>query len=288
MIGMHMGVWALFIIGFAVIYVGAIRFVSANGGLFFAHLVGYWNGGWFSYIALPLILGFGVTGLTWEANITAYLTIQGNVGRTLWAGVMASILLLCFYKMGKLTKTKERSVLIAATIGLVLAAILFLPFSALLQNYAAVPSGTNFWMANNFNNLWQNMKSELVPFDAYMNVASMVGSEVYQSPEYSIIAAVIGFVIMVVFSLLRQRYSWFIVTTTGVMLGTMFGSELWLPMLLAIVFKYLTLRVGGTRRYDSVGKPMAVGLLAGTTFIFVIQTLIWYANRMAVGAAYPA
>jgi hypothetical protein len=289
MIGVNMGVWTLFLILSAIVSIGLIRVVSANGGMFMLPWRMYWDTGWYSWIGLPLILAFGVTALNWETLATAWLTLNGDICRMLWGAVTAAILTMAFYKTGKLTKTKERSIFVAAIIGLSLAALLSLPLSAMFQEYMACTIAWPYWTGAKLNNDWFGMKNNMPnPFMWFMNYAGMGGAALYQSPEYSILTMALGFIVMLVFALLRQRFSWMVVTTTGIFLGTMWGSELWLPMILAIALKYITLRVGGTGRYDSVGKPLAIGLLGGTGVHFVISTIIWYANRLPVGASYPA
>jgi hypothetical protein len=216
------------------------------------------------------------------------MTVNADIARTMWGAVAAAVLTLTFFKMGKLTKTKERTVLVASLIGLAVGAILVLPFSIMHQEAMANTRAWMYWLGSQVNSHWQQMKTQTIAFEHFMGANNITGVELYQSPEYTVLAMALGFVIMLVFALLRTRFSWFIVTGTGVMLGTMFGAQLWLPIILALVSKYLTLRVGGTRRYDSAGKPMAVGLLAGTGFIFAIQYMIMYFNRVAVGGSYPA
>jgi hypothetical protein len=284
--GVHVGAWILFLIVCGVLATGLIRVVSANGGWLFNSWKTMWDASWFSYIGLPILFMFGVTAADGTTLKSWYMMVEGDICRVLWGAVIAANLLLAFYKFGKLTKTKEKNVLIGGTIGLVISAIFVIVFCAMLQEYMASTMSWTLGVSGNYwSGFWTRLKTE--GFSTFFETGKG-GAELVQAPEYWLAAVVIGFIIIAVFSLLRQRYSWFIVSATGVFTGAMFGSLIWLPMLLAIILKYLTLRLGGIQKYEDAGKPMAVGTLAGTAFIFVIQTLIWYLNRIAVGAAYPA
>ncbi|MHA2068832.1 MAG: DUF6785 family protein, partial [Candidatus Thorarchaeota archaeon] len=278
MIGVHMGMWIVFLIGASIVSIGMIRVVSANGGFWFLPWRHGWASPWTAYIGLPVILIFGGLTLDWTGLITATLLLAGDYSRVLYGALIAAIMSLTFFKMGKLTKTKERNVLVASLIGLSLVAVLLLPLNALLQSYAPVGGG-NFYGGQTLKNYWNAMKDNAAnPLDAFTGWTQMGGAQLWQFPEYAVIAMAIGFIIVLAVTVLQQNFSWFIVSATGIFTGTMFGSQLWLPMLLAIIFKYLTVRVGGTKKYDSIGKPVAVGLVAGTAFVFVIQMLIWYVN----------
>jgi hypothetical protein len=213
--------------------------------------------------------------------MAAWLMLAGDYSRVLFGAIVAAACSLTFFKMGKLTKTKERTILVSTLIGLSLVAVLLLPFSAMLQEYR-VTGAARFYAGQTAKGYWNIMKDNAAnPLEGFMSQTQFGGGQLYQFPEYGVLAMAIGIIIVFGITLLQQRFSWFIISATGIFLGTMFGSQLWLPMIVAIIFKFVTLRVGGTRRYDSAGKPMAVGLLAGTAFVFVFQALVWYVNVMA-------
>jgi hypothetical protein len=290
MIGINAGAWALFIIIYGVLSIALMRVVCANGGHFFLSWKTYWDGAWYSYIGLAVVIAFGLApGKNWETLISAYMMIEGDISRVLWGGLISAVLLLALYKMGKLTKVKEKTVLVGTTIGLCISAIMVLVFSAMLQSALAVDlSWSQGWGGLHIDQIWGGMRDAELGLDGFTSRAGMVGNEVIQAPEYFAIAVVIGFAIIAVFSLLQQRYTWFVISVTGVFTGAMWGSELWLPMIVAIVAKYLTLRIGGTQKYEDTGKPLAVGFLAGAAIAYALMATTSFFNRVAVGADYPA
>jgi hypothetical protein len=196
---------------------------------------------------------------------------------------MSAVLLLAFYRVGKLTGTKK-GVLVGGAIGLILVSIFMVVFNAMQQQY--MKSGIVWTLGYStilLNSIWDRWKT--AGFESGILYNGMTGTDLHSAPEYFIGAAILGFVVLAAFSLLQRRFSWFTVSTTGVFTGAMFGSLLWLPMLVAAILKYLTLRTAGTKTYEDVGKPMAVGTLAGAGFVFIVQMLILYFGRLAIGAS---
>jgi hypothetical protein len=77
---------------------------------------------------------------------------------------------------------------------------------------------------------------------------------------------IIGMIIVGGLYYLHSRFVWFPFEPVGWILGTSYMSMLWgiwFPFLLAWVLKTLTLRVGGTKVYESIGIPVAAGFLTG-------------------------
>jgi hypothetical protein len=82
-----------------------------------------------------------------------------------------------------------------------------------------------------------------------------------------------GFLIVAAIEFLHSRFVWFpfnaigFIMGTGIM-GTFYGY--WGPFLIAWVLKTITLRIGGSKLYESVGVPIAGGFIAGYMVALII------------------
>ncbi|MFB0504067.1 MAG: DUF6785 family protein [Candidatus Bathyarchaeia archaeon] len=77
---------------------------------------------------------------------------------------------------------------------------------------------------------------------------------------------ILGVVLMGATMYLRAVFPWFPFNPVGFLLlqtGTLGWLGIAIPALVAWVLKNLTIRVGGTRAYDEIGKPLAIGILLG-------------------------
>lgn len=86
----------------------------------------------------------------------------------------------------------------------------------------------------------------------------------------------IGIVIMGLVYFLHSRFLWFWPDPAGVILG--FSNYIdervtFLPILIAFVIKYIIFKVGGTKLYEDVGVPCAIGFLSGYTVVAMINNI---------------
>jgi hypothetical protein len=104
----------------------------------------------------------------------------------------------------------------------------------------------------------------------------------YWSP--GITAAVIGFIAIMALFILRARWPGMRIHPVGVFISFMFPGAL-LALIIVIVLKHLTVRIGGADAYENIGKPFAVGSLVGFGLMLaIIQTVHFFAVwRSAIG-----
>jgi hypothetical protein len=105
--------------------------------------------------------------------------------------------------------------------------------------------------------------------------------EYYNSTPDSSLAwwpqAIAGAIIPMALYYLHARFIWFPLEPIGFMLGISWVAllfELWQPALMAWVIKTLTLRIGGSKAYESLGRPIAAGFIIGYSIIAVIGAII--------------
>jgi hypothetical protein len=72
----------------------------------------------------------------------------------------------------------------------------------------------------------------------------------------------IGFITLSAIYVLRSRLSWFRVGPAGFYISAIFPGILQ-PVVIALLLKQLTVKVGGARAYQNKGKPTAVGAIVG-------------------------
>lgn len=89
-----------------------------------------------------------------------------------------------------------------------------------------------------------------------------------------------GVVVGVVLTLMRDRWSWVRISVAGLALGIFFGEQIWAATIIALIAKFLTLRVGGAKLYEEKGMPIALGFFFGymaAVFILLLCMVpIWY------------
>lgn len=151
-------------------------------------------------------------------------------------------------KMAKLTGTSVRNTFLVTA----------------LANIIAVPVlfGTHVWLAN----IWGS-KAGWVVTSSWDPAANCI-SYVYSLPSnynYALYGT-IGFISVTALSILHASYTWFPFEPIGFLIATNFGglwNALWSVYLAAWIVKTITLRVGGSKLYESVLMPSVGGFAAG-------------------------
>lgn len=90
---------------------------------------------------------------------------------------------------------------------------------------------------------------------------------------------VIGIILMGVVYYMHSRYLWFWIDPAGLIIGfsNYFDERItFLPVLIAWVIKYIIFKIGGTKLYEEVGVPCALGFISGYAVMAMIN------NAMAV------
>lgn len=89
--------------------------------------------------------------------------------------------------------------------------------------------------------------------------------------------ALAGAIAAFVLYYLHSRFIWFPFEPIGFLMGISWTNilyELWQPALMAWVIKTVTLRIGGSKMYDSLGRPIAAGFIIGYALMAVIGATI--------------
>jgi len=91
---------------------------------------------------------------------------------------------------------------------------------------------------------------------------------------FTISYAVIGFVVVMVLMLVGRRF----VGPAGFLLGALVGAHIWSAWLVALILKWLVIRVGGMSLYREKAQPLFIGCLVGwllACFINDITMILW-------------
>jgi len=189
------------------------------------------------------------------AGLTRYPFCQG-VAKGFGAGFVGGF---SSYRLASLTGTSPKNVY-----KVVLVACLIAPFMA---NIAFIYA----------SNTWGLMR--LGPVRGYVGSsyidgwASAITAATGPAPAPWIPHAAAGFLAAVVLSYLHSRFVWFPFEPIGLFIATEeWGAlqGLWTMFLAAWILKVMTLRMGGSKAYEELGVPIAVGFIVG----FVITALI--------------
>jgi hypothetical protein len=89
---------------------------------------------------------------------------------------------------------------------------------------------------------------------------------------------IVGAAIVTIVYILHARFPWFPLNPAGVTLGfTWITFHVVIPALVALIAKYIILRIGGAKVYEEMVVPFAIGALASTGIMILWGVLSNYA-----------
>jgi len=89
------------------------------------------------------------------------------------------------------------------------------------------------------------------------------------------IKTAIGVVLVVALSLARERLPWLRISAAGIILGMAYGMKFWAPFIVALIIKYIVLRIGGVRLFEEKVKPIMIGLFYGSFLYLMIEWIVY-------------
>lgn len=265
LIGVNIGGWIFYVIVATIFLMGFIRVYSETGGWWLMP-GGYWafmNPGWLKNIigTTALVLS-GVTGVT-ATSVMSKVFFQSDfpVGtKTFWAAAIIGALAPTAFMMGKRSNTKSKDVLKGFVIAMALAYIVTVLATtmfayALDWDKALLPK---YWHAYAiFGLTGARDAASLAPY-----TWGNLGTPTLNYPGQSAAWLGVGFVIVAALTFMRARMPWFPLNTAGLALGMTFSQVAFYEIIVALILKYLTIRLGGIALYNKL-KPLAVGTILG-------------------------
>ncbi|RLI26842.1 hypothetical protein DRO58_05255 [Candidatus Bathyarchaeota archaeon] len=104
------------------------------------------------------------------------------------------------------------------------------------------------------------------------------GAYNYVPPAEELVGPIIaGFIITVLLSSLRARFTWWPLHPMGFLISGAareVWTGAWTNFLVAWVLKWVTLRVGGSRAYEEYGVPVAAGVLTGFVMVAILGSIL--------------
>ncbi|MEM2887221.1 MAG: DUF6784 domain-containing protein, partial [Candidatus Bathyarchaeia archaeon] len=88
---------------------------------------------------------------------------------------------------------------------------------------------------------------------------------------------IVGAAIVSIIYALHTRFPWFPVNPGGIVIGAFdfVPNIILIPTVVAYVAKLVILRIGGTKIYEDVAMPFAIGMVAGSTGITVLFAFLY-------------
>ena len=127
------------------------------------------------------------------------------------------------------------------------------------------------WASSPYGNVysvWRNLY-----FPERQRLSWNMGYQEWQRPNDVIIMFIAGFLLVALFTFLRTKKPALPLSSLGLALGVIFGYGIWVPCVVALIAKYLTIRTGGVELFNNKGKPIAVGFIAGFAVSMAISLL---------------
>ncbi len=251
----------------SIIFLGYGRMVSETGGWYGvvvpsqyrAHggLLGAWT-----------LKGFGVMPDPAKpvGSIVTYWHMQTRSTTFAW-GDKIPWYSLHSMKVADLTKTKARAALKMLVAGIALSLTAIAVFYWIYRAYS-----TMVWKTRGELTLEAPGNVEKGETKGYYNMLAHM--------DLGLIQVAIGFAVILALSLLQPRIPLLrTVSMGGLVWGASGGYMVWATWLLALIIKYIVLKIGGTRMYGDTVKPLSLGLVAGGLLSLVLMMigsfLIW-------------
>jgi hypothetical protein len=274
------GAWILYTVIMTILMMGSMRWVAATGGWYSAYYIMYMFG-WPVVIGTFVVMAFGLFTAITPTNFASLFTFvhQGGMqGRTHFSAAIGGVFVLYAIFLAVKTRTKMRDTFIATVIALITSTIVSTISAIISVSSTLWTSETQIfwrvWSAGIVGEL-QAIYEMLEIGKAYYGTAN-VSAQVALYPSSAVIAIVIGFVIALAFIWIRSSRPSIPLSAIGLVMGAMWGFTAMTPYLLALVAKYLTLRVGGVELYNSKGKPIAIGLITALAVSLFLN--IWFST----------
>ena len=192
---------------------------------------------------------------------------------TMRAAPMATLLEM--YKVGSLQGVKSKNILLSATIAMIVGVI--------VTTFAYLPLWCSFGATNlsifNYTGAPHNYFQRGSTYGAISEVGDYWRTGLGHQPQPKHwVQFIIGAAIVTVVYVLHARFPWFPLNPAGVTLGfTWITFHVVIPALVALIAKYIILRIGGAKVYEEMVVPFAIGALASTGIMILWGVLSNYA-----------
>jgi len=177
--------------------------------------------------------------------------------------------LLESYKVASIEGVHSRYIFVGMIIAVVLGVVVSL--FALLQMWCSF--GALNLAAFNYTGVPNNYQQRGATYPCRAEVGDYWRTGLGHHPEpLHWVLFIVGASIVSVIYALHARFPWFPVNPGGVALGAfdLVPNIVLIPAIVAYAAKFIILRIGGTRIYEDVAMPFAIGMVAGSTGITVL------------------
>lgn len=192
---------------------------------------------------------------------------------TMRAAPMASLLEM--YKIGSLQGVKSRQILMSTIIAMIVGLIVTI--------FAYLPLWCRFGATNlsvfNYTGAPHNYFQRGPTYGCISEVGDYWRSGLGHQPQLKHwVQIIVGAAIVTVVHILHARFPWFPLNPAGVTLGFCWITfTVTVPALVALVAKYVILRIGGAKVYEEMVVPFAIGAMACTGIAIFWGVLYNYA-----------
>jgi hypothetical protein len=255
----------IWMIMLAISYIGVGRLLQECGGWIGCYTqlpyasFSYWNamtGATVVHYVVPL-----------GADVSSYSTgyMFGIRGDTYHFGERGPFFALTSFRMGDTSKTRSRNILIVLIVGLIVGTVAC----------AYIFFFDRLWAITVMGPATGQYARVAVPYaklgNMWVGEAPIASGQV---PPQVFVQIVIGFAIIAALSFLGPRVSILKgLSTAGLTWGASGLYIFWVSWAVGFIVKYLVLRTGGTKMYESTLKPLALGLLAGAFLTLSVTSL---------------
>lgn len=280
-----MPLWSLvWILLTAVFLFGGYRFVAETGGYMgcsFGHP--FHLSSWPQPITSIILATLpGVIGVESRSALMTYAFTAYGLG-TLFSYVThyGGYMTLESFKLAKMSNVSIKNLWKIIIVTIVIT--LFVYGFAVFFWQAAFPGDMRYggvypWLgAGLFFNIYQKNIATGVPY--WMDRSVYLAMFQEPGPVDTAIKLVIGIAIVVGLMMARERYPWLRISAAGIILGLAFGMKFWGAFIVALLIKYVALRIGGVQLYEEKVKPIMIGFFYGwaleTMIRWIIGTPAW-------------
>jgi hypothetical protein len=251
----------------ALIMIGQARIRAETGGG-----LGGGNDAWAAWSIMGQAIDYPVArpSFTRDAYIGGWLAMN----YTNWYQFNALIIPgMEAFNIAKATDTHPREIFIAMAFAFTLAFVIAIP--TLLSSIYHWGAIAKFRSRYDWFSVWGGAQA---PFVGYWNMQGIYGVRTITGGRTDFIGIsvwVAGIALVIIIGLLQRVFPRFPLSAMGVALAGMLDLSwtFFFPWIIALIIKYLTLKIAGVEFYSNKGVPMAIGVIVGWALEFFLENL---------------
>jgi len=244
------------------VILGTARMMAETGGYMGMMIYVPYSALASGFLGAMLCSAFGIMGDPTPSNVMTLLALNWEMrnGDAFVAALIAGAVAVAFFQVGERVKADRKSTGRMMLYAVPLAIISTIVFGYWWYGYLPLCESFKSDVASDLSTTIRDLVQGV---ELYQYGESVTGAHVSAAgPNMALL--VLGIAIAFIIPMLRVRMPWMRVSVAGIMFGMLFGYAWWFTAIVALLIKYIIIKVGGIEPHDKKLMPICVGLAAGS------------------------